>query len=125
MADENTALSPSIALRKEVVERLTASGGKVRDLVVNELVESEITKRKTAVVGLLTKVDEKYKELKKAQAQGTQNFNLAGQPVGEPIFTKQQVEAVKKLTEEIERIQTALEKAFSDGDFKKVYELAG
>ncbi len=124
MAD-STALSLSIALRKEVVERLTASGGKVRYLVVNELVESEIGKRKTAVVGLLTKVDEKFKELKKAQGQGIQNFNLAGEPVGEPIFTKQQVEAVKKLTEEIERIQTALEKAFTDGDFKKVHELAG
>ena len=118
-------IAPSIALRKEVVERLAASGGIVRDRVVGELVESEIGKRKTAVVGLLTKVDEKYKELKKAQAQGTQNFNLAGEPVGELIFTKQQVDANKKLTDEIERIQAALEKAFSDGDFKKVYELAG
>ena len=116
-------MSPSIALRKEVVERLTASGGKVGNLVVNELVESEIGKRAPAVVGLLTKVDEKYKELKKAQ--GTQSFSLSGEAIGEPVFTKQQVEAVKKLPKEIERIQAALEKAFSDGDFKKVYELAG
>jgi hypothetical protein len=122
---EETALAPSIALRKEVVERLTASGSKVRDLVLNELVESEIVKRKNAVVALLTKVDEKFKELKKAQNQGSQSFNLAGEAVGEPVFTKQQVDAVKKLTDEIERIQTALEKAFSEGDFKKVYELAG
>ena len=118
-------MSASITLRKEVVERLVGTGPHVRELVIAELVASEIEKRKTAVFGLITKVEEKYKELRKAWAQGAQSFNLAGEVVGEPVFTKPQVEAVKKLTEEIERIQTALEKAFSDGDFKKVYELAG
>ena len=118
-------LSPSIMLRREVTEVLASSGNRVRNLVVGELVEAEISKRKAAVVALLTKVEEKFKALKKAEAQGVVNYDAAGQAVGTPVFTKQQVDEIKKLREEIERIQSALEKAFADSDFKKVHELAG
>jgi len=122
MSEGNPA--PSVILRKDVVERLAGSGTQVRNLVVNKLVDEEIEKRKVAGLSVLGKVEDKYKELKKAEKQGTVTYNSAGAPTTDPVFTKQQVDTMNKLREEIESLQKALEKAFTESDFKKLYEFA-
>ena len=122
MSEGNPA--PSVILRKDVVERLAGSGTQVRNLVVNKLVDEEIEKRKVAVLSVLGKVEDKYKELNKAEKQGTVTYNSAGAPTTDPVFTKQQVDTMNKLREEIESLQKALEKAFTESDFKKLYEFA-
>lgn len=88
MSEGNPA--PSVVLRKEVVERLATTGPQVRSLVVSKLVDEEIEKRKVAVLSVLGKVEDKFKELKKAEKQGTVTYNSEGAPTTDPVFTKQQ-----------------------------------
>ncbi len=123
MADE--AKAPSLAVRGEVLERLSTSGPGVRGLVVEELVQAEITKRKEAVLKVLARIDEKHKEQKKLENQGTLFFDAKGEQAGLPTFTKQQADEMKKLREEINRMQVALENAFTNSDFKKLFECGG
>jgi hypothetical protein len=84
----------------------------------------EITARKDAVLTLLTKFDDKTKELKKAENGGAYSLDINGNKVGDPSFTKEQVESIKKLREEITGISTALSNFFDKNDTKKLYEIA-
>lgn len=123
MADE-TQLSPQAALRAEIATRLSTSGKDVREIVIADLTKAEIDRRASAVKSLITKIDEKVKELKKAEKEGKPaGFTKDGQPVGDPIYTKEQAEAIKKVNEDIAKIEAALRKAFEEGDFSKVLEL--
>ena len=117
--------SPSTKLRMDVADALTGSGSKVRGLVVDKLVQDEISKRQAAVLNVLDKLDVKHKELKKAEKEGEVKFDHDGKPVGEPSFTKPQVETMKQLRESMEKMQKALEKAFDSGDFQELMKLAG
>ena len=103
MSEGNPA--PSVVLRKEVVERLATTGPQVRSLVVSKLVDEEIEKRKVAVLSVLGKVEDKFKELKKAEKQGTVTYNSEGAPTTDPVFTKQQVDTMNKLREDIESLE--------------------
>lgn len=116
--------TPGQALAAAVKAKLAESTGDVRDLVVADLTRAEIDRRVAAVKAVFAKITDKTKELKKAENQGTQNFNAQGEKTGEPSFSKDQAEAMKKLREEIAKLDAALSKAFDGGDFTKVLELA-
>jgi hypothetical protein len=115
---------PAITLRTEIADRLATTAPVVREAVIAELTTKEITARKDAVLTLLTKFDDKSKELKKAENGGAYALDIDGKKVGDPTFTKEQVEAIKKLREEISGISTALSNFFDKNDTKKLYELA-
>lgn len=117
--------TPSQLLRQDVVAGLATSGTLVRGIVVSRLVQAEIDRRADAVGRLIDHVANKEKELKKAEAQGTVTFVLGGNTAGEPTFTKQQIEDMNKIRQEITNTQTALDTAFATSDFKKVLEIAG
>ena len=125
MSEEIKAL-PSTQLRRDVAEALGNAGAKVRELVVVQLVDDEISKRKTAVLGVLAKIEAKQTELRKAEGEGRENqrFDLDGKPTGAPVYTKPQLEAINKIKETIAKLQSALEDAFEKGDFSKVFSLA-
>lgn len=65
-----SAIPPAVALWQVVKDAATTKGQAVRDLVITELTQQEIIKRKDAVIVLLGKYEEKTKELKKAEGQG-------------------------------------------------------
>lgn len=121
---ENIQHPVNVQLRKDVAAQLSEVGGKVRTLVIEQLVTEEITLRKTNVLKVLTKIEEKTRELKKSQNQGEIKFALTGEAVGAPSFTKAQLEDFKKQRETIERLQTALHKALNENDFSKLNEAA-
>lgn len=114
----------STTLRQEIVSAVAEASPKVRALVIEELVDEEIKRRKELVLKVFNKAEEKKRELRKAESQGVTPLNLQGKATGEPIFTNQQLEAIKKLREEIGKIERALENAFEKGDFKKLNEVA-
>lgn len=114
---------PSIMLKADVADKLSTSATSVRALVIDELFQAEIEKRKKVVLSILGTIDEKSKELFKLQKQGAVNYNLNGDPIGEPVFTKPQLEEIKKVKEGIEKMQSALDKAFTNNDFQKLFEL--
>lgn len=122
-SETNEKKSASLQVRADVAEALAQSGQQIRTLVISDLTQTEIAKRKVAVLKVLSKVDEAYKELRKQESQGERKFDLAGTPIGEPSFTKAQLGEIKKVKEEVAKLQAALEKAFSDNDFQKVLEL--
>lgn len=117
-------LSPQAALRAEIATRLATSGKDVREIVIADLTKAEIDRRAGAVKTVITKIDDKVKELKKAEKEGKPaGFTKDGVAVGDPIYTKEQAEAIKKINEEITKLQAALTKAFDEGDFSKLLEL--
>ncbi len=115
---------PAITIRTEIADRLATTAPAVREAVISELTTKEITARKDAVLSLLTKFDDKSKELKKAENGGAYALDINGNKVGDPSFTKEQVESIKKLREEITGISTALTNFFEKNDTKKLYEIA-
>lgn len=123
MAETQTQ-TPGAALAAAVKEKLASSTGTVRDFVISELTQAEIDRRVAAVKAVFTRVGEKTKELKKAEGQGAYSFNAQGDKTGEPVFTKEQVEGMKKLREEIAKLEASLSKAFDESDFSKVLELS-
>jgi transcription termination factor NusB len=124
MENETQAPKPSVAVKSDVAALLANSGGTVREIVVKQLAQAEINKRTESVMKVLTKIDDKHNELKKLQRQGAVSFNASGQPIGEPSFTKDQVEQIKKANEHIEKLQKALDTAFTTSDFSKLHEVA-
>jgi hypothetical protein len=121
---ETKNIPPAIALWAEVAAAATTKGSAVRELVVGELTQQEIIKRKDAVIALLGKYDEKTKELKKAENQGTWLLNANGAKVGDPSFTKEQVGVMKGLRDDIAKLSSALSNFFEKNDTNKLYELA-
>lgn len=119
-----SAIAPAVALWQVVKDAASTKGLAVRDLVITELTQQEIIKRKDAVIVLLGKYEEKTKELKKAEGQGTWDLNANGDKIGDPKYSKEQVGVMKGLREEVARISQALTNFFEKNDTNKLYELA-
>lgn len=111
------------ALRTDIAEKLANSGQQVRGLVVEQLTQDEIKRRVQSVLNVLEKIETKQKELRKLENGGVVNFNGDGTALS-PVFTKQQLEDMKKSKEHIAKLQGAMEKAFESSDFGKLHELA-
>lgn len=122
--DTTIDITASASLREDVALKLADSGKKVRDIVVSELADCEINKRKNAVLSILVKIDDKIKEIRKAEGAGSVVFDRVGNRIGEPSFTKSQLDEIKKIGDDINRMQVALEKAFVENDFQKLLELS-
>ena len=117
-------LPPAIALWAEVSEAATTKGKAVRELVVLELTSNEIEKRKDAVLSLLSKYDDKTKELKKAEKSLVKKeFNGDGS-VSREFYVAEDIEKLKKMREDVANISAALSNFFEKNDVKKLYEIA-
>jgi len=117
--------TPSVvsAVHADVATILSDSNIKVRELVVNELTNQEITRRKDAVLTVISKVGEKNKELQKIEKQGTFSLDATGKKLAGPFYNKEQVESLKKLREEIVRLSNALTVFFEKNDATKLLEV--
>ena len=117
--------SPDVArsIGALLAERLGSSGSIVKQQAIQALVDKELLKRKDGVLAILAKIEEKERELKKAAKSGTIMFTPDNTALP-PVFTKEQMEAIKKLREELGRLNQALHQAFEKNDFSKVFELS-
>jgi hypothetical protein len=116
--------TPSNKLREDIAARLVDSDPQIRDLVVTQLAQEEIDARTSATIAVLNKIGEKEKELRKLESKGEVKFALSGDVASDPVFTKEQLEEIKKVREAIARMQNALEAAFATSNFQKLHELA-
>lgn len=110
-------------VKQLVTDRLGGVGPTVREKVVDLMVDQEIDRRVKAVSALVTKLDEINTNLKKIDRADVETFNQDG-TVATSSFTKARLEEIKKAKEQATKIEKALDQAFENNDFQKVFELA-
>ncbi len=117
---------PSVArdIRAAVKEGLIDANTKVKASIVLSYVQEELAKRVKAMTTVLEKVDATELEIRKIKPTAP-GFNVDGAPAGEPVYSKDQVDTLKKAKEQLGKLNGALEKALTDNDFTRVFELAG
>lgn len=117
-------VAPAVALWLEVASAATTKGSAVRELVISELTQQEIIKRKDAVIVLLGKYEDKTKELKKQEKTlATVEYDAEGKE-SRKYYTAEASKTLKGLRDEIANLSEALNKFFENNDTKKLYELA-
>lgn len=120
----STPVPPAVALWQVVKDAATTKGQAVRELVIDELTQQEIVKRKDAVLVLLGKYEEKTKELKKQEgALVKKEFDAEGKVI-RAYYDAEGSKALKAIRDDIERISQALTNFFDKNDATKLYELA-
>ncbi len=115
---ENTVLT----LRTAVRDSLAGIGPRTREQVIEHFAAREADKQAQALVKGLDKLTELERELVKIKPTFA-GFNSEGQGVGEPMFTKEQLEQRKKLSEQIAKLVKAINKADDKGDFGDLYNV--
>lgn len=118
--DTTTETVTTPTIREQVRERLTTVGDRTREAVIEHFARQEAEKQAQAIIKGLDKLDGLERDLRKIRPQVT-GFDADGQPVGQPTFTKEQVEERKKLTEQIRKLTNAINKADDKGDFGDLY----
>lgn len=109
-------------LNQAVAEQIAASGPKVRQLIIDYLSNDEIENRKSMVVRAYRKLKYFNENLDKIEAQPV-GFTKDGKE-GQRLFTKEQIEERKKLSDSIKRHEEALEEALADNCcYEKLREL--
>jgi hypothetical protein len=119
-----SSVPPAVALWKAVSSATTTQGAAVRELVIAQLTEQEIVKRKEAVISVLGKYEEKTKELKKQEkALAKVEYDAEGK-VTRTYYDAEGSKALKAIREEIEKISQSLTNFFDKNDTNKLYEFA-
>lgn len=119
-----SSIPPAVALWKAVSSATSTQGAAVRELVIAQLTEQEIVKRKDAVIVVLGKYEEKTKELKKQEgALAKKEFDAEGK-VTKTYYDGEGAKALKVIRDEIEKISQALTNFFDKNDTNKLYEFA-
>jgi hypothetical protein len=117
-------VSPAVALWQVVKDASSTKGLAVRELVISELTDREITKRKDAVLALLSKYEEKTKELKKKEKELAKvEYDSEGKVI-RTYYDAEGIKALKAVRDEIEKVSNALTNFFDKNDTGKLYELA-
>jgi hypothetical protein len=130
MSDEQKQVVPTprphIEIKKSVAGVLDQAGPRVREAVVTTLVDTQIDRRKSAILKAVEKLEAADKELKKLESKQPQAFDLEGKAIGAPTFSKEELGTIKQKREEIAKLEGALSKALADTpDFQKLFELVG
>lgn len=121
---ETKVPSAATGIREAVKAGLVHVNEAVKTAIVASFVQEETNRRIKATTAVLEKIEAAEVELRKIKPTFS-GYTIAGEPVGEPIFAKEQVEAHKKAKELLDKLNNALEKALNSNDFSKVFELAG
>jgi len=114
------------SLKSSVADALAMNGSKqVFDRVRDHLVEDELKRRTDLVLKGLAKKEEIERELRKVKPD-QQGLDLSGKVVSE-TYSKAKVEEVKKLKEQLNKVEKALEGALASEKpcFDKLREVVG
>lgn len=114
--------TPVKTIREAVADGLNNLTGRTREAVVEHFAKLEADKRAAAIITGLNKLDDLENQLRRIKP-APQGFDENGEPVGAAVFSKEQVEQRKKLTEQVEKLTKALDKADDKADFGDLYNL--
>lgn len=109
-------------IREAVAEALGTLSDRTRAAVVEHFAAEEATKQATAIVSGLSKLSALEKERVRIKPVPA-GFNAGGEAIGEPMFSKDQIEQMKKLDEQMEKLVKAINKADEKADFGDLYNL--
>lgn len=118
----STTESKVIGIRAAVAAGVSSLGGRTREAVVEHFAQAQAAKQADALIkGLerLTTLEREGYKIKPTFA----GYDADGKPVGDPVFTKEQVEERKKNTEQIEKLTNAINKADEKDDFGDLFNL--
>lgn len=117
------AVPQRVDIYARVKESLADSNCQVKNAIVERYTQMELGKRTEAVTKVIEKIEALETEARKIRPTFA-GYTLDGAPIGEPLYAKEQTEAVKKNKEQQAKLESALEKALGQNDYSKVYELS-
>jgi len=106
-----------------VAEQIAAISPAVNSKVIDALVARELEKRSDAVLNGLDKLRGLQNDLKKIRPDVGGAYDEEGNEIKPTLFSKAKFDERKKLVEQIEKLQKALDLAIDKGDMSKLYEL--
>jgi len=106
-----------------VAAKIAEISPKVNEKVVDHLVALELEKRSTAIVGGLDKLRGLQNDLRKIRPDVGGAFAEDGTETKPTLYSKAKFDERKKLIEQIEKLEKALDLAIDKGDMSKLYEL--
>jgi hypothetical protein len=127
MADETPStptpepVSASKSIGIKVAEQISAAGSEILDRVVEKLAEVEIAKRADALLNAVNAAVTTQRELYKVKPD-QQSYDASGKVVSE-TYSKARFEEKKKLEEKLAKIEAAVDKAVTKGDYSGVLGL--
>lgn len=123
MPEENTDKSVAVQILSAVSTAIESSTPKVVDRVVECLVEKELSKR----VGTLDKTLQMRADLviylRKASKPDIEQYDVSGNVVNS-TFSKAKLDELRKAKEQLERVESAINKAVNSNDWSKITEVA-
>lgn len=106
-------------IRTEVASRLAEIGQeKVRNAVVEKLVQDEISSRSDAVLKGLNDLSKLKNDLRKIKPD-QKSFDATGKIVNE-TYSKEKYEELNKTNQQIAKLETALQLALENDDYSKL-----
>ena len=111
-----------MSIKETLATKLLNSGGDVKNNILDTLYNNELKARTDACLKVLSKIEEKEKELKKLKVADNNIFDEKGTVVAGG-YSKARVDEIKRATEELEKLNRALENALENNDFTKALEL--
>lgn len=122
MTTPETKDAGRVSIREAVREGVASLGERTRTQVIEHFAQKQADKQADALVKALDKLTELEREGYKIKPSYV-GFNEAGEGIGEPFYTKDQLEQRKKNSEQIEKLTRAINKADDKDDFGDLYNL--
>lgn len=107
-------------IREAVAEQLGNLSQRTREAVIEHFAAEQAQKQAAAIISGLSKLADLENQRRRIKPVPA-GFNAAGDAVGEPMFTKEQITDMKKLDEQIEKLSKAITKADEQADFGDLY----
>ncbi len=117
------AAADRVSIRDAVRTNLTETlPNRTRGFVVEHFAKLEAEKQGTALIKGLDKLSSLERDLNKINRPDVQTFNEDGS-VASASWSKDRLDERKKLSEQIEKLSKAIDKADDKGDFADLYNL--
>lgn len=117
--DNKNGKSISVDTADKIKELITTK--KIQEGLHNHLADQEISKKTLALAQLYEAINKHRIEMRKLKPD-VSHFDEEGKLVSEH-YSKNQMEALKKAKERLEKMENAFKKGYVDGEFKDVFEL--
>jgi hypothetical protein len=99
-----------MTLQESVAEKISQSGTKVKDIVIDELVNVEINKRTELIIQALPLIDKFEKELAKNNKPDiAEILNAESVVIQQAGYSKSKLEQIKKEKEKLENLKKAID----------------
>ena len=118
----DTTTTAPVSLRDAIAESLDNLTGRTRDAVIEHFAKIEADKRAKALIAGLDKLDTLNSERRRIKPTFA-GYSVEGEPVGPAMFSKEQLDSLKKVDEQIEKLEKAIERADTSADFDTLYKL--